>query len=64
MGIRQLLRGRVKDDTSVTYVGGMSVRRVERGRKVEWLVDGEPVDEETAKACMRHKELELRAKRP
>lgn len=64
MGIRQFLCGGVKDDMSVTYVGGMSVRRVQRGRKVEWLVDGRPVDEATAKECMRNKERELRAKRP
>lgn len=64
MRIGNLLRGRAKSDMSVTYLGGMQVRRVERRRKVEWLLDGEPVSEETAQECMRAKERELQAGRP
>jgi hypothetical protein len=64
MRIRNLFHGRVKSDMSLTYLGGMQVRRVERGRRVEWLLDGEPVTEQIARECMRAKEQELQAGRP
>jgi hypothetical protein len=46
--IRRLLRGRVKSDYQVSYYKGASVRRVERGRKTDWYINGVPVPEQQA----------------
>lgn len=47
-------------DMQVTYLGGLSVRRVEDRRTTEWFVDGQPVSEQYAKACMQGAEDRLR----
>ncbi|MEU2788995.1 hypothetical protein [Streptomyces sp. NPDC007100] len=40
--------GRLKSDYRVSFPGGLTVDRVERGRHVHWWVNGEPVTEEVA----------------
>ncbi|MGW7350923.1 hypothetical protein [Streptomyces sp. NPDC054784] len=41
--------GRLKGDVTLTFQDGPCVRRVERGRRVRWTVDGVPVTEAEAK---------------
>ncbi|MFE6355837.1 hypothetical protein ACFVOO_23650 [Streptomyces rochei] len=50
--IRRLLRGRVKSDYEISYYRGSTIRRIERGRRVEWFRDGVPVPEAEAQAYM------------
>lgn len=54
--IRRLLRGRVKSDYQISYYRGATVRRIERGRRAEWLLDGLPVTEERARAYIASRE--------
>ncbi|MEU6543850.1 hypothetical protein [Streptomyces sp. NPDC046859] len=54
--IRRLLRGRVKSDYQISYYRGATVRRVERGRRVDWLLDGMPVSESRAREYMASRE--------
>lgn len=56
MKLVDFLRGPVKSDYQVTYPGGSTVRRVERGRRIEWYVNGERTAERQAKAFMAAKE--------
>ncbi|WP_328584951.1 hypothetical protein [Streptomyces sp. NBC_00370] len=53
--------GRLKDDASVTYKEGPSIRRIERGRTVAWSIDGTPVTEQAARDRMAYEYL---ARRP
>lgn len=53
---RRLFRGRVRSDYQVSYYRGSTVRRIERGRRVEWFLDGAPVTEERATAYMASRE--------
>ena len=65
LGALLVARGnRTASDYQVTYVGGATVRRVERGRKVNWLLNGVPVSERVAKDFMRAKESDQSAERP
>ena len=54
--------GRLKDDTSVTFKGGPTLRRIERGKTVRWSVDGMPVTEQEVRACVERRERELAAR--
>lgn len=54
--IRRLLGGRVKSDYQISYYRGSAIRRVERGRRVEWFLDGAPVSEAEARAYMASQE--------
>lgn len=57
MGLLKLfMRGRVRSDYQVTYPGGLSVRRVEYRRRVEWSVNGCPVSEGEARAIVRERQ--------
>ena len=47
-------------DMQVTYFGGLSVRRIEDRRATQWLVDGQPVSEQYARACRQGAEDSLR----
>lgn len=50
--IRRLLCGRVKSDYQISYYRGSTIRRIERGRRVEWFRDGAPVSEAEAQEYM------------
>lgn len=52
----RLFTGRVRSDDQVTWAGGDSVRRVGRGRRVDWYVNGAPVSEEEARAFIATKD--------
>ncbi|KEF04602.1 MULTISPECIES: hypothetical protein [Streptomyces] len=56
--------GRLKSDYRVSFPGGLTVDRVERGRQVRWWVNGEPVTESTAKARLQVAESASRHRRP
>ncbi len=57
--IRNLFGRRIRSDYQLSYWGGPSVRRVERGRDVEWYVDDVLVPEAEARARMAAREEEL-----